>query len=78
MPFVSRPTKIAPNNAPKTFPRPPVIDTPPITAAVIASNSQGDMGYQNNHREEWSAFHTHYGSQPLPQDVYKRQTLLQL
>ena len=27
----------------------------------------GDMGYQNNHREEWSAFHTHYGSQPLPQ-----------
>ena len=27
----------------------------------------GDMGYQNNHREEWSAFHTHYGSQPLPE-----------
>lgn len=26
----------------------------------------GDAGYQNNHREEWSAFHTHYGSQPLP------------
>lgn len=25
-----------------------------------------DLGYQNNHREEWSAFHTHYGSQPLP------------
>lgn len=27
----------------------------------------GDVGYQNNHREEWSAFHTHYGSQPLPE-----------
>lgn len=27
----------------------------------------GDMGYQNNHREEWSAFHTHYGTQPLPE-----------
>lgn len=25
-----------------------------------------DLGYQNNHREEWSAFHTHYGSQPQP------------
>ena len=24
----------------------------------------GDLGFQNNHREEWSAFHTHYGSQP--------------
>lgn len=27
----------------------------------------GDFGYQNNHREEWSAFHTHYGTQPLPE-----------
>lgn len=27
----------------------------------------GDFGYQNNHREEWSAFHTHYGSQPPPE-----------
>ena len=27
----------------------------------------GDIGYQNNHREEWSAFHTHYGTQPLPE-----------
>ena len=25
------------------------------------------MGFQNNHREEWSAFHTHYGSQPAPE-----------
>lgn len=27
----------------------------------------GDLGFQNNHREEWSAFHTHYGSQPAPE-----------
>lgn len=27
---------------------------------------QWDLGYQNNHREEWSLFHTHYGSQPMP------------
>lgn len=26
-----------------------------------------DLGFQNNHREEWSAFHTHYGSQPAPE-----------
>jgi iron complex outermembrane receptor protein len=25
-----------------------------------------DAGYQNNHREEWSLFHTHYGNQPAP------------
>jgi iron complex outermembrane receptor protein len=25
-----------------------------------------DLGYQNNHREEWSLFHTHYGTQPPP------------
>jgi iron complex outermembrane receptor protein len=25
-----------------------------------------DAGYQNNHREEWSLFHTHYGNQPPP------------
>ncbi|GAB1359508.1 TonB-dependent receptor [Porphyromonadaceae bacterium] len=25
-----------------------------------------DVGYQNNHREEWSKFHTHYGSQSPP------------
>jgi iron complex outermembrane receptor protein len=26
-----------------------------------------DAGYQNNHREEWSLFHTHYGNQPAPE-----------
>ena len=26
-----------------------------------------DIGYQNNHREEWSQFHTHYGTQPPPE-----------
>lgn len=26
-----------------------------------------DLGYQNNHREEWSLFHTHYGTQPVPE-----------
>jgi iron complex outermembrane receptor protein len=26
-----------------------------------------DAGFQNNHREEWSLFHTHYGSQPVPE-----------
>ncbi len=25
-----------------------------------------DLGYQNNHREEWSLFHTHYDSQEPP------------
>ncbi|MDH6306307.1 iron complex outermembrane receptor protein [Parabacteroides sp. PF5-5] len=25
-----------------------------------------DIGYQNNHREEWSFFHTHYGTQSPP------------
>ena len=25
-----------------------------------------DLGYQNNHREEWSKFHTHYGSVAPP------------
>ena len=27
----------------------------------------GDFGFKNNHREEWSVFHTHYGSQPVPE-----------
>ena len=27
----------------------------------------GDFGLQNNHREELSVFHTHYGSQPVPE-----------
>ncbi|MDR1592941.1 MAG: TonB-dependent receptor [Prevotellaceae bacterium] len=26
-----------------------------------------DAGFQNNHREEWSLFHTHYGNQPVPE-----------
>jgi iron complex outermembrane receptor protein len=25
------------------------------------------LAYQNNHREEWSTFHTHYDSQPVPE-----------
>lgn len=25
-----------------------------------------DLGYQNNHREEWSLFHTHYANQEAP------------
>lgn len=28
---------------------------------------QWDTGYQRNHREEWSLFHTHYDSQPRPE-----------
>ena len=27
-----------------------------------------DIGFQNNHREEWSKFHTHYGAQSPPDD----------
>ncbi|MDH6359055.1 TonB-dependent receptor [Parabacteroides sp. PF5-9] len=27
---------------------------------------QWNLGYQNNHREEWSSFHTHYGTQQPP------------
>ena len=26
-----------------------------------------DLGYQNNHREEWSQFHSHYGAQSPPE-----------
>jgi iron complex outermembrane receptor protein len=26
-----------------------------------------NLGYQNNHREEWSKFHTHYGTQTPPE-----------
>ena len=26
-----------------------------------------DLGFQNNHREEWSYFHTHYGTQTPPE-----------
>ena len=27
-----------------------------------------DIGFQNNHREEWSQFHTHYGTQTPPEN----------
>ena len=27
-----------------------------------------DVGFQNNHREEWSRFHTHYGNQSPPEN----------
>lgn len=27
-----------------------------------------DLGFQNNHREEWSRFHTHYGTQSPPEN----------
>jgi iron complex outermembrane recepter protein len=26
-----------------------------------------DLAYQNNHRQEWARFHTHYGNQPAPE-----------
>lgn len=35
-----------------------------LTERLILS---GDFGWQYNHREEWSAFHTHYDTQPLPE-----------
>lgn len=35
----------------------------------VWDNMKGEwnIGYQNNHREEWSLFHTHYSSQPKPE-----------
>ncbi|MBW2961612.1 TonB-dependent receptor [Mesonia aestuariivivens] len=27
-----------------------------------------NLGYQKNHRQEWSLFHTHYGNQPPPEN----------
>ncbi len=32
-----------------------------------------DLAYQNNHREEWSAFHSHYPTQPKPEDNPDRE-----
>lgn len=32
-----------------------------------------DIGYQNNHREEWSLFHTHYGNQSPPEESPDRE-----
>lgn len=37
-----------------------------------------DLGYQNNHREEWSKFHTHYGSQNPPEINPDREIALYL
>jgi iron complex outermembrane receptor protein len=37
-----------------------------------------DAGYQNNHREEWSAFHTHYGNQPVPERDPDRELVFHL
>lgn len=38
-----------------------------------------DLGYQNNHREEWSLFHTHYGSaQPPPEKDPNRELMFTL
>ncbi len=32
-----------------------------------ASSLTWDLAYQNNHREEWSLFHSHYPTQPKPE-----------
>ncbi len=37
-----------------------------------------DLGYQNNHREEWSAFHTHYPTQPMPEEDPDRELAFML
>lgn len=37
-----------------------------------------NLGYQNNHRAEWSAFHTHYGTQLPPADNPNREFLFRL
>ena len=38
----------------------------------------GDFGFQNNHREEWSVFHTHYGSQPVPEKDAEKELAFNL
>ncbi|WP_373825690.1 TonB-dependent receptor [Bacteroides heparinolyticus] len=38
----------------------------------------GDFGYQLNHREEWSAFHTHYGAQPMPEKEPDKELVFRL
>ena len=38
----------------------------------------GDFGFQNNHREEWSVFHTHYGSQPVPEKAPEKELAFNL
>ncbi|MDR1339973.1 MAG: TonB-dependent receptor [Prevotellaceae bacterium] len=37
-----------------------------------------DAGFQNNHREEWSLFHTHYGNQPVPVTNPNRELVFSL
>jgi iron complex outermembrane receptor protein len=37
-----------------------------------------DAGFQNNHREEWSLFHTHYSSQPVPENYPDRELVFSL
>jgi iron complex outermembrane receptor protein len=40
---------------------------------------QWNIGYQNNHREEWSLFHTHYGDkQPAPEKDPNKELLFSL
>jgi iron complex outermembrane recepter protein len=39
------------------------------TVATTRSGRLGlDIGYQNNHRQEWSTFHTHYDNQEPPEE----------
>ena len=38
----------------------------------------GDFGFQNNRREEWSVFHTHYGSQPVPEKAPEKELAFNL
>jgi iron complex outermembrane receptor protein len=37
-----------------------------------------DAGFQNNYREEWSRFHTHYGNQPAPETNPDRELVFSL
>jgi iron complex outermembrane receptor protein len=37
-----------------------------------------DVGFQNNHREEWSKFHTHYGTQRPPEKDPDRELAFSL
>ncbi|MDR2954292.1 MAG: TonB-dependent receptor [Prevotella sp.] len=37
-----------------------------------------DIGYQNNHREEWSRFHTHYGTQSPPENNPDKELMFSL
>jgi iron complex outermembrane receptor protein len=37
-----------------------------------------DAGFQNNHREEWSLFHTHYGNQPVPETDSNKELVFSL